>query len=353
MLYIESPEEAQAISRRALEMMGQHQIPANPVNFTLWYSYFIGSPPGLKAEVDKIWAEGGAVDGDLSATLFARFFGDGEPGEKIAEAGLAIEAQLEQVLSYLGEASADTSGFGEKLADLSVDLVKGAETGDVGAVVRSILLETQKIVTKSKAMEQKLSESSEEIHQLRENLNVVRHEAWTDGLTGIANRKCFDLRLQEAAAAAEAEGTPLALLLADIDHFKKFNDTYGHRIGDLVLRLVAQNLKAGVKGADLPARYGGEEFTIILPETRLADAATLANNLRGRLNRKELKNSKTEATYGRITLSIGVAQYRPGEPLAELIQRADEGLYAAKNAGRDCVVTEAELPRRASDRLAG
>ena len=172
MLYIESPEEAQAISRRALEMMGQHQIPANPVNFTLWYSYLIGSPPGLKAEVDKIWAEGGAVDGDLSATLFARFFGDGEPGAKIAEAGLAIEAQLEQVLSYLGEASADTSGFGEKLADLSVDLVKGAESGDVGAVVRNILLETQKIVSKSKAMEQKLSESSEEIHQLRENLNA-------------------------------------------------------------------------------------------------------------------------------------------------------------------------------------
>jgi len=202
-------------------------------------------------------------------------------------------------------------------------------------------------------MERKLSDSTEEIHRLRENLNAVRHEAWTDGLTGIANRKRFDAGLEEAAAAAEAEGSPLSLLLVDIDHFKKFNDTYGHRIGDQVLRLVAQSLKDGVKGADLPARYGGEEFAIVLPETERANAAILANNLRDRLARKELKNVRTEALYGRITISIGVAQYRPGEALAELVQRADEALYEAKAAGRDCVITEADLRPGAARAKAG
>ena len=176
---------------------------------------------------------------------------------------------------------------------------------------------------------------------------------FTDVLTGWNNRRYLQVRLNEELARARRDASNLVCLMLDVDHFKRVNDTWGHAAGDAALRELANRIDSQVRASDVAVRYGGEEFTIILPETRLADAATLANNLRGRLTRKELKNSKTEATYGRITLSIGVAQYRPGEPLAELIQRADEGLYAAKNAGRDCVVTEAELPRRASDRLAG
>lgn len=353
MLYVESTEEAQVLSRRTLELMAQQDIPANPANFALWYNYFIGSPPELKAAVDQIWDERGAIDAELSSELYARFFGEGDPGRHIVEASAAIESQVEQLLKYVDQATKNTDGFGRKLADLSGDLVHGLESGDAVAVVRRILLETQSVVAKGKAMEQKLSESTEEIHRLRENLVAVRHEAWTDGLTGIANRKRFDVGLEEAAALAQAEKTPLSLLLVDIDHFKKFNDTYGHGIGDQVLRLVAQSLKDGVKGADLPARYGGEEFAIILPETQLTNAAILANNLRQRLARKELKNSRTEALYGRVTISIGVAEYRPGEALAEFMQRSDEALYEAKGAGRDCVMTEADLRPGAMRNRAG
>ncbi|HMB77994.1 MAG TPA: GGDEF domain-containing protein [Kiloniellaceae bacterium] len=353
MLYVESTEEAQVLSRRTLELMAQQDIPANPANFTLWYSYFIGSPPELKAAVDQIWDERGAIDAELSRDLYARFLGENDPGRHIVEASSAIEEKINQLLKYVEQSTENTDGFGKKMADLSGDLVRGLEKGDAVEVVRRILLETQNVVAKGKALEKKLSESTEEVHRLRENLNAVRHEAWTDGLTGIANRKCFDVGLEEAAATARAEKTPLSLLLADIDRFKKFNDTYGHRIGDQVLRLVAQSLKDGVKGADLPARYGGEEFAIVLPETERGNAAILANNLRDRLARKELKNIRTDALYGRITISVGVAQYRPGEPLAELVQRADEALYEAKAAGRDCVMTEADLRPGAVRKQAG
>ena len=132
-------------------------------------------------------------------------------------------------------------------------------------------------------------------------------------------------------------------MLADIDHFKAFNDNYGHRIGDSVLKVVARNLKDAVKGADLPARYGGEEFAIIFPETELENAVIVANQIREKLAKKELKNSKNGASYGCVTLSIGVARYRSGEPLSDLIQRADEGLYQGKETGRNRVVSETEL----------
>ena len=165
----------------------------------------------------------------------------------------------------------------------------------------------------------------------------------TDSLTGLANRKCFDQRLREEAAKAMEEGTQLCLLILDIDHFKSFNDTFGHHIGDSVLKVVARNLNDEVKGQDLPARYGGEEFCVILPGTRLEDAATVAEQIRARLAKRELKNSKTDESYGKVTLSVGAALYRFGEPISEFVQRADECLYLAKHAGRNQVVTEAKL----------
>ena len=110
-----------------------------------------------------------------------------------------------------------------------------------------------------------------------------------------------------------------------------------------MLKVVARNLKDGVKGADLPARYGGEEFAIIFPETELENAVIVANQIREKLAKKELKNSKSGENYGCVTLSIGVARYRHGEPLSELVQRADQGLYQGKADGRNRVVSEREL----------
>ena len=136
---------------------------------------------------------------------------------------------------------------------------------------------------------------------------------------------------------------PICLLLADIDHFKTFNDTYGHTVGDQVLKLVARMLSQEIKGRDLAARYGGEEFTIILPDTALDGAVKLAQQLCAVLAHKELKNRESGKHFGQVTLSIGAALYRPGESPAQLINRADEALYRAKGKGRNRVISETEL----------
>jgi diguanylate cyclase len=174
---------------------------------------------------------------------------------------------------------------------------------------------------------------------LRQEVETTRREAGTDSLTGIGNRKTFDGCLRQEAAQAMETGAELCLLMADIDFFKKFNDNHGHQIGDQVLKLLALTLTENIKGNDIAARYGGEEFAVILPSTGLKPAFGVAENIREKLSKKTILNKRTGKQLGSITLSIGVAQFEFGKPLARLISRADDALYSAKHQGRNMVVT--------------
>jgi diguanylate cyclase len=131
-------------------------------------------------------------------------------------------------------------------------------------------------------------------------------------------------------------------MLTDIDHFKKFNDSYGHLTGDQVLRLVAISVKQNVKGQDVAARYGGEEFAIVLPNTALRQAITVADHIRRAVMNKELMKRSTGEHLGRVTISIGVATLCASDNPQSLIERADVCLYAAKRSGRNRVIGEAD-----------
>jgi diguanylate cyclase len=139
-----------------------------------------------------------------------------------------------------------------------------------------------------------------------------------------------------------AKNEPLALLMCDIDHFKQFNDTYGHLTGDQVLRLVAMSVKQNVKGQDIAARYGGEEFAVVLPNTVLRAALTVGDHIRRAVMSKELMKRSTREQLGRVTLSIGVACLCKGDTAQSFIERADACLYAAKRNGRNLVVCESD-----------
>jgi diguanylate cyclase len=241
-----------------------------------------------------------------------------------------------KVLEGAGE---ETATYGKSLNEAAASL----NTGDVGqfkVIVESVVAATRAMEAKQKVLETDLKASAQEVAVLRSRMEMVREESRMDALTGLANRRCFDERMREAVREMETEGGDLCVLLADVDHFKKFNDTWGHATGDQVLRLVAQCFKANTKGRDTAARYGGEEFAVLLPQTAVEHAINLAEQIRRAVESKKIVKRSTGETLGSITLSLGVAKYKPGEPLAQVVHRADQCLYAAKRAGRNRVMSE-------------
>jgi diguanylate cyclase (GGDEF)-like protein len=163
--------------------------------------------------------------------------------------------------------------------------------------------------------------------------------ALRDPLTGVHNRRHFDERLAAECAAARRHERPLSLLMVDVDDFKAINDRHGHRVGDAVLRAVAQALLEGVRREDAVFRYGGEEFAILLRETGLAGAVRLADRLRKRVAKLRAPGAAAHGARITVTISIGAAAYTPDLADGDLIERADAGLYRAKRQGKDRVVS--------------
>jgi diguanylate cyclase len=191
------------------------------------------------------------------------------------------------------------------------------------------------------ALGAKLEASRREVTELKQNLEKVTQESSRDFLTGVANRKALDARLEEMTASAKEKNGDVCLLMIDIDHFKRFNDKFGHLIGDEVLKKVGRGVLDAVKGKDFVARYGGEEFAVLLPNTPLAGGLAAAEAIRRGIAETELLRKDTGESLGLITVSIGVARYRPeADSIPMLISRADSALYRSKMGGRNRVTQE-------------
>ncbi len=335
-----TPEEILALSQRAQELMQRHHVLPSPENYELWYAYAAQRNEALVSALDEAVRSGKTSDLGHARVLHARFFATGS-SEVQEEVGNQLAAEIGKLTEVLQGAGADTAEFGRTLTRAGSEL--GGAKPDIKAVLDRVTAATRTIEARNRVLENQLQASVGEVAALREKMETVRKESLSDSLTGLANRRCFDDRVREAAAEARRSKQPLSLLIGDVDHFKRFNDTYGHATGDQVLRLVGQCFRANVKGRDTAARFGGEEFVVVLPETTLAQAAVVADQIRASVESKKIVKKSTGETLGSITLSLGVAQFAPGEEIADLINRADACLYAAKRAGRNRVLTQAGL----------
>jgi diguanylate cyclase len=339
---LDEHERTMAFAELALGQIRSLRQTAIPRNYEIWYVYATGYNSQLNQVINETLSRNGKLtDADLEQ-IYETYLSHLKTTDRIDKVGARVIGEIDDVVQLIGDALGMSAAFNASLSGATERLSKAVDRGQVMKVVDSLVKTTHEMRDTTKALEERLVLSKTEINNLQQSLEAIRAESLTDPLTGLGNRKYFDRSLETAVTDALATGEPLSLLMFDIDHFKSFNDSYGHLTGDQVLRLVGMSLKQSIKGQDITARYGGEEFSVVLPNTALRQALTVADHIRRAVMSKELKKKSTGEILGRVTISVGVSMLKPGDDIDSLIERADACLYAAKRAGRNRVVCEAD-----------
>ncbi|WEK06133.1 MAG: GGDEF domain-containing protein [Candidatus Devosia phytovorans] len=335
-------KRALGYANSAFDLLKRSGIPPYPQFYELLFTYATGVNPTLNNRINAIFRGGSSPSADLAETLYNEFL-KSDVNDRMSVVSERMHARIEAVHDAIDGAMVTANAYSGSLQMASGDLAREITQQDMKDLADRLLSETRQMQATNTSLEEKLTASRDDIASLQRDLDDVRRESMLDPLTKIANRKCFDEGMDSAVTHAATTDEPLCLMIIDIDHFKSFNDSYGHQTGDQVLRLVAMTLKSNIKGKDLAARYGGEEFVAILPSTDLEGAIIVAENIRKAIQAKELLKRSTNEKLGRITASFGIAAYRAGDTSASMIERADLCLYAAKHAGRNKVFSETQL----------
>lgn len=327
-------------ARKALDLMEKRSIRPVPHHYAVWYDYVACKDFSLVEEIDRAAKEAVRFDDGLNEYLYEKYVAAREQED---EAQVTARKLLSNILQTLSECGGEAKEYQQRIDDHISDLEKSGDAGDLQTMVAKIIDTAKALRQSSEQMHKKLEDSRAEVEHLKQTVVQATNEAQRDFLTGVFNRKALDKMLDELAALSNAQKTPLTLLMLDVDHFKKFNDTHGHLIGDEVLKTIAKALTDTLKGKDIVARFGGEEFCVLLPSTAFEHALIVAESLRKTIAEKELTRRDTGQKFGAITVSIGVAAYRPGQDtIPVFIKRADEALYEAKRRGRNRVIGEAK-----------
>jgi diguanylate cyclase len=332
-MFHQKKELAQKVASQAVEQMMGLNIYPNPLNYTIWYNYFSNEYPDLKKELDEVLSKKVEISNDFLKNIYKKYFSYDDEIKVCTSATSKAGSILDELKDMLKETLDETSEYDKTLSDSLSNFDTINTPQDLKKTIHLILESTKTIQEHNANLHASIEESQHEINQLWKNVDLLKEQTMTDSLTGLSNRKFFDSTLLDLTSAEMS----LSLILVDIDHFKKFNDNYGHLMGDQVLKLVSNTLIKETKNGGFPGRFGGEEFSIILPNTTTKEAQVIANNLRLAIASKKLQNKKTGKGLGKITISAGVSQYKSGESISELIERTDNALYAAKNGGRNRV----------------
>ena len=340
--YPESIEESGGYLRVALKMIARYKLPYNPISYLLWYEYATGRNENLVNDIEVILNKKEPITIEIITQLFKKYMADNQilMAEKKTRDFKRI---LLELTKHLSQSCNEIGSQGNLLDTFAQELSTTESLEDISVIADRIILETKAVVESSKHLKIQLDSTVSEINTLSKELEGIKQVAKTDMLTGLLNRWGFEEALYPIMEDIKTTHEPLSVIMLDIDHFKRVNDTHGHLIGDNVLKMIGKLIKDSIKGKDIAARFGGEEFVLMLPQTPIKGAYTVAEQIRLNLQKMNLKIKDTGESIGQITISLGIALYKEGESIEALIKRADDVLYHAKNTGRNKTVTEVML----------
>lgn len=328
-----------AVARSAVALMEEHRLEPTPQTYEVVMCHLMGANPAVTADVERLLADG-ALNDEAVIALYEEHFSELRLTAHVVEAGERIGRELQGALQSLEAAEQRTIAYGETLEGASSALERENDPRQVRVMVDGLLIATRQMEEHSRDLERQLTETSSEVSNLRAALDQARQEAMTDALTGVANRKAFDLELARLVGIAETGGPSFSLVLADIDHFKRVNDVWGHQTGDQVIRFVASVLERVAGPGRMVARYGGEEFAVLLPDVTVSKAVMMFEEARRLVEGKKLVRRSTNEELGQITISSGVTAFGEGERARLVVERADVALYESKRNGRNQVTAK-------------
>ena len=339
MNYSETKEQSGEYLRMALSHLAKHDLPVDPLNYSVWYEYVSGKNKMLTTIIDEFINQAKSISPDVNKYLYQRFIAD-----EMAALSEKMLKELRRVIRDMSKnvknSGCDINKHGDALENFAFKLSRSVDYQEFSKIIDAISKETRALVKTSRAMKSTLELTQKELDIMKLKLKATREEATTDTLTGLTNRRGFENLIVNAISEANRSQSSLCLLMADIDHFKKINDTFGHLAGDSVLKIIANTIKDFTKGRDSVCRYGGEEFIVILPDTPIKGAVALGEKIRKFLESMNWKNKATGESLGTITISMGISQYRLREPAESMIHRADRALYLSKDNGRNQITVE-------------
>lgn len=341
MRYQETVEQSAEYLRLAIPLMTRQAVALNPVSYSIWYEYVAGINQALKAAIDELTKSGKVLDGAATEELYRTYIAerDQQVAHRVASGFKKVMADVSQDAANAEE---HVHRFGNALEQWTEEQGNTAFGDHAEAGIGKLLSGTREMQGAITTLQDRLDASRKEIEKLQQEVNRAREAALADELTGLVNRRGFEIALAACLAEEDSHGHGACLLFADIDHFKRVNDSYGHLMGDKVLRAVAQILKANVKGKDTAARFGGEEFVILLPETSIEGAMSLAEKIRTKIEGSRIRRADTQQEIAQITVSLGIASHCAGESPNDFLSRVDAALYASKAQGRNRVTVAPE-----------
>ena len=335
MRYLQSRENSSELLRLALPLMAQQTAGFHPVSYSLWYEHVAGINPRLSQQLStRLEAATPLTDEDVYR-LYSHFIADRdlEDHERWQQ---QLRSLMDAVSQDTAEAGRHTGAYGTALRDRQAELGSITSLESARGVLDRLAQETEHMQATVLEVARRFAERVHEVERLSHDLQHAQSEALLDPLSGLKNRRGFERAVHAIFASGDTE--EVAILVVDVDRFKTLNDTYGHLLGDKVLRAVAHILQTNIKGRDVAARLGGDELAILLPGTTERGAEALAEQIRVAVAAGRIHRTDGQDLRGIVTVSIGIAVGKATESFEALLERADAALYRAKREGRNRVV---------------
>jgi len=338
MKFSDNSDQAAGYLRRAVPMMVKHNIVPNPLNYTLWYSYYSNVFPSLNNELDKTLKRYGTCPPYISESLFFRHISnlDNDNEEQLLHFQKAFTHLVDGLSDSMDQTAQQTNDFSQALMENLTELGSHEVDDAIAPVLNKLSANANAICSANEEFQGQLSAAQSEISILKAELENSKKEASTDPLTGLYNRRVFEA-IYNQFVDDDNNTDDITLIMMDVDKFKVFNDTHGHLMGDQILKYIGKLLKKECNNPVVPVRLGGEEFALLCPSIKLEHAQSVAEKIRIKLASVTFSNKRTGKRIPPVTASFGVAQKKSGDNLTNMIERADQALYAAKNAGRNQV----------------